>query len=170
MSKKILTIFLSILIIVTFCCGCTDVDENSPQFFPNTKWQSEDKSITIYIADDENGYGSININNQEIDVYFWFFNGHRMLCYRSSDYWKNATTPCLENWGMDCSEGKFEVTIEETTYFWVGEKITFELVEENVDESEIPYPPKIESDESEISFPYGDEKTQGTQGTVLCVI
>ncbi|MBE6750441.1 MAG: hypothetical protein E7560_04690 [Ruminococcaceae bacterium] len=138
MFKKIL-IFL---VIVIFCSGCYEVDENSPQFFPFTKWQSKDKSITLYISDDQIGYGSINIDDKNIDVYFDFYNGLRMWGSHYSEYFKEGTPITIEDWEMDCSEGEFTATVIDTTYFEIGEEIVFELVEEKIDESEIPYPEK----------------------------
>ena len=120
--------FSIILLILVFCSGCMEVNKNSPEFYPFTKWKSTDQNIIIYMNDDKTGYGSIKVANKYVDVYFEFYNGIRVYCYNLSDYGHKGTIPCLENWTINCSKDRFVATVVDTTYFKIGKEIVFELV------------------------------------------
>lgn len=139
MFKKLI-ILLMILIICFECTGCMSDAQYALYKYPLSKWQSKDKNITIYIGSDHKGYGNFIVENQNIDVFFEFYLDVRCWCYSIDDYWNGETIDSVENWETSCSDGKVIATVKKSTYFEVGQEITLELIEENLNEDEIPYP------------------------------
>lgn len=121
--------------------GCFDDDSNAPYYYPLSKWQSTDGSIIFYMGDDRIGYGTIITKEETVDVYFTFNFERQIFCNKISDYWVPHSVETLELWSTKCRDKSFTATVSETTYFEPGQIIVFELVEENIDESEVPYPP-----------------------------
>ena len=73
-------------------------------------------------------------------MFFEFYLDVRCWCYSIDDYWNGETIDSVENWETSCSDGKVIATVKKSTYFEVGQEITLELIEENLNEDEIPYP------------------------------
>ena len=141
MLRDMLILILCLLLVMGVqMCSEPNID-NSPYQYPLSKWESTDGSVDFYMGEDKIGYGTITANGETVDVYFTFYDEKEAYCYDIADYWVAHTVEMLEIWDIDCSDKKFVATVYETTYFEVGEEIVFELVEENVDASEIPYPP-----------------------------
>ena len=54
--------------------GCTErPSKYVPCNQPYTKWETADKSVTMYISDDEYGYGYLKSADDTIQVYFEFY-------------------------------------------------------------------------------------------------
>lgn len=153
--KKTLSLIL-IIVILTTLSGCIEDDSNAPYKFPLSKWQTRDKSITMYVGSDGTGYGDFTINDKKVEIYYNYYLEVKIFCYNKNDYWKNGTVDTLEVWETKCDEKNIFITVSETTYFEVGQEIVLELVDANVDESEIPYPskPEILPETSDYDFPY----------------
>ena len=108
-----------------------------PSEQPGTDWISEDGSIKFYV--DENLYatGSMNIKDTEIPFIFsGEIRGERIHIYAIEAKGREGWYPeeRYETWrGNFKRKDKFTVTVEKTTYFEVGEKITFYRVDDEED-------------------------------------
>lgn len=106
-----------------------------PSDQPGTEWISEDGSIKFYV--DENLYatGSMNIKDTEIPFIFsGEIRGERIHIYAIEAKGREGLYPeeRYETWrGNFKRKDKFTVTVEETTYFKVGQKITFYRVDDD---------------------------------------
>ena len=106
-----------------------------PSDQPDTEWISEDGSIKFYV--DENLYatGSMNIKDTEIPFIFsGEIRGERIHIYAIEAKGREGLYPeeRYETWrGNFKRKDKFIVTVEETTYFKVGQKITFYRVDDD---------------------------------------
>ena len=49
---------------MVFCSGCMELDKNSPELYPFTKWQSKDGSVTMYIDDNTTGFVRTGMNGK----------------------------------------------------------------------------------------------------------
>ena len=142
--EKVIPIILVILFSLT---SCNKQSKNNPRYSIKSKWISDSGDVTIYIINNNIGKATIEIENKIVylDVTFGI-NDTLLMCY---DYKANSIISDVEIWNLKCKSKTFTATVKETTYFEIGQKIVFKLVEENVDESEIPYPPHEETDEGE---------------------
>lgn len=113
--------------------------------FPLSKWVSVDGKVELYVGSDGKCYGFINSEAGSHHVY-WTMNDHRMLChdikYCVTD---KKTPPTLENWELEFKENSFEamVFVDYGAYYDKYDTIVFNLVEENLNESDIPYPTNL---------------------------
>lgn len=114
--------------------------------FPLSKWVSTDGKVELYVGSDGKCYGFINSEAGPHHVY-WTMNDHRMLCH-DIKYCVNdkKTHPTLENWELEFKKNKFiaEVYVDYGVFYDKYDTIVFNLVEENLDESDIPYPPSLD--------------------------
>ena len=106
-----------------------------PSEQPGTEWISEDGSIKFYV--DENLYatGSMNIKDTEIPFIFsGEIRGERIHIYAIEAKGREGLYPeeRYETWrGNFKRKDKFTVTVEETTYFKIGQKIRFYRVDDD---------------------------------------
>lgn len=146
-------IFLIISIIALLCCTACFAPNIPNQSF--TKWQSENEEIVFYISEDSI-IGTINLSEETIDVLISFDASNNMSFYPAELYYSDVLYDEIECWKCNFKKNKFIAVVELTTYFEVGQEFVFELVEENVNESEIPYPSKPETlpKTPDYDFPY----------------
>lgn len=148
---------LLIVIILCFCTSCTD-----PDLFPptSTRWMSEDKNIEFVVSESGNQIGTMLIDGEQIQFFITCNYSFIMYIYPIEYYYYENVGgyefPPIEKWSYKVKDDKRIAKVEETTYFEVGQEIVFELIEENVDESEIPYPtePEILPETPDYDFPY----------------
>ena len=110
-----------------------------PSDQPDTEWISEDGSIEIYVDENQHATGSMNIKGTEIPFIFsGEIRGERIWIYaiEAKDRLGLYPEEEYETWrGNFKRKDKFTVTVEETTYFEVGQKITFYRVDDEEDSS-----------------------------------
>lgn len=145
MFKRIISLVLVLLVICNFS-GCTKDTPYAIYNHPLSKWQSTDNMITIYVDSDGKGYCNIILDNEIIDFYVDFYLDVNITFYDIDHYWKTGIRKGIEIWTTKCREEKFVATVEDTTYFEVGQEFTFVLVEDNLSEEDIPYPVKPEEE------------------------
>lgn len=154
--KKIIAISLSLFIIVLLIT-CNRNNKNNPREKTMSKWKS--KYATLYIIDENNGFIELSTDNKKTILFFTFALYNRICVYSGDQYYvqKEHSEPPYEKWKFEkIQNDSFEVIVERTTFFQEGQKLIFELVEENVKESEIPYPPEPEvlPETPDYDFPY----------------
>lgn len=154
MIKKILIVFCVFLISV--CCACRDPDLFPPEL---TKWSNEDGTIQFIAVTSERSIGTMVINGEKIKFFIIFDYTFEMYLYPIEQYYYDESLyQDIEEWSHARKDGKIIATVVKSTYFQVGQEIIFNLVEENVDEDEIPYPQKPESlpEPPDYDFPYSE--------------
>ena len=111
---------------------------NRPCDQPGTEWVSEDGSIKIHVDENQQATGSMNINGTEIPFILELGSGKMMWIdsIEAKDRLGLYPEETYEKWiGDFIWEDKFTVTVEKTTYFEVGQKITFYRVDDEEDSS-----------------------------------
>ena len=149
---------IATLIFILICCvACTDSKVFPPAL---TKWKSEEVNMEFVVDTSGNQIGRMYIEGEEIQFFIVNTYSYMMNIY-PIDYYYNKSVDGIgsqpfEEWSYTVKNGKRIATVKETTYFEIGQEIVFELVEENIDESEIPYPSKPETllETSDYDFPY----------------
>ena len=139
--KRIICFTITLVIILITLTGCwwyKSFQKNIPIEQPNTKWISENKQVTFWV--DENGHvtGIIENGDDIISVEFGMGITTDILIYFLENVKPNedgsgdiVTGPILEHWSTEYDHyDHFTVTVERTTYFHVGDKITFYRVDE----------------------------------------
>ena len=110
-----------------------------PSDQPDTEWISEDGSIKFYVDENQHATGSMNIKGTEIPFIFsGEIGGERIWVYaiEAKDRLGLYPEEEYETWrGNFKRKDKFTVTVEKTTYFEVGQKITFYRVDDEEDSS-----------------------------------
>ena len=150
---------LEIIFMLFLCVSCVD-----PDLFPpvSTKWVAEDENIEFWVSESGDQIGSMIVNNQKIDFFIECDYSFTMRIFPIEYfYYENiggSDYPPIEKWTYTVQNGERIVTVNETTYFDVGQEIVFIMVEENIKESDIPYPEKPESlpETPEYDFPFAD--------------
>ena len=105
-----------------------------PSDQPGTEWISEDESIVIHVDKNNQSTGSMIIGGTEIPFLFVDSQGEVIYIYSIDARSRDGLYPedRYEIWmGSFNRKDKFTVTVEETTYFKVGQKITFYRVDDD---------------------------------------
>ena len=90
----------------------------------NTKWISDDKSITFSVDNNGNATGTMILDNQVLK--FCLYSDVSGIYIYTLDQDGNKSENMCESWlGSYKSKKKFVATVKETTYFQVGQKMTF---------------------------------------------
>lgn len=113
--------------------------------FPLSKWVSTDGKVELYVGSDGKCYGFINSEVGPYHVY-WTMNAHRMLCHDIKYCVEDGKTPpTIENWELTFKKNRFiaEVYVKDGVFYDKYDTIVFNLVEENLNESDIPYPTNL---------------------------
>ena len=145
--RKIFIFILSILLIISFS-ACDKETKKNPRYQPMTKWESE--NISLYIADSNYGFIEIVQNNEIETLYFSFALYNRLIIKPIKDYYptENSCSTVIEKWKLKhMKKDSFTAEVESTTYFEEGQELKFKKVADNIDESEIPYPPEQEDEQ-----------------------
>lgn len=138
--KSILFFSLSALIL----CSCKNplVYKLSPAHQANTTWSSTDGSITFHMDNNCETTGTITVNEETHDVVIYFDAGTSMHVY-SADILEDTQEPyeheneyyLREKWScVFTSKSTFYIKVKETTYFEIGDTITFKKVNNTEDE------------------------------------
>ncbi len=156
-KRLVMAVLAAILILVSLgsCSRCSRApDLPCEQLY--TKWESEDGKIVLYVDGDQRFFGTIDGGEEKIDVrvsipipgeHMWV---HPILTYDGEEFnmgWDRIIDiPLVEHWmyKYNSSPGKnnkIVITVEETTYFEVGQKIVLWRTGENLSSEEIEYPP-----------------------------
>lgn len=133
------TFFIIFIIAVVLYGVCINwYKGNRPCDQPGTEWVSEDGSIKIHVDENQQATGSMNINGTEIPFILELGSGKMMWIdsIEAKDRLGLYPEETYEKWiGDFIWEDKFTVTVEKTTYFEVGQKITFYRVDDEEDSS-----------------------------------
>ena len=127
MKRQTCLILLCINIFIMLSgCNHPSIVQKKPSGQPNTMWVSKDGKIEFSV--DENGYttGMMTLEGQSISVHIGFEpeTGCGMHIYPESEIRDKDTR--YEYWSCTFwSEKQFTATVEETTFFRVGQKIIF---------------------------------------------
>ena len=133
--KKVLCISLLFVFLfnVTGCRYVPFIKDHNPMYRNYTKWSSEDGNIRFSIGFETsftcNSIGIMKINDKEIPIslgspYINSYLVYVIMLETDEDF-------CEEWYLIRFSEKHFTVEVLETTFFTVGDKITFYLMEEN---------------------------------------
>lgn len=126
--KKYLALLLVLLLFILSSCRNPIIMKREARSQPNTEWLSDNGKISFSVDDAHQIYGYIEIDDGE-KVKFYFatdmagniriYNADEsddgVISHASLEYWK-CSYP---------SSKKFTATVEETTFFEVGQKIVF---------------------------------------------
>lgn len=134
--KKFFLFVTSIVIITSMLTSCVFLKYwigKRPCDQPNTNWATEDGTISFSIDENGNGTGKIVIDGETIDIDIGFgpatqiyisplenVDGDHVYGY-SIEYWT----------GDSYRSDRFTATVEKTTYFEVGEKLTFYRIDDD---------------------------------------
>lgn len=139
--KKILCFItaFTIISIMISGCGLKLFAKNHPTTQPNTKWISEDGKISFCVDENGKATGKLIIDEKTIDIYVSMGSDdtyirivHLESVIRHPDYLELTEVP-FEFWvGHFYNKDFFTATVKRTTYFNVGDEITFYRVDDNV--------------------------------------
>ena len=138
MKKYILLVITLSILLNLLGCLYKNYEGNLPIDQPGRKWVSEDGSIVLYTNENQKTTGSMVVNGDEIP--FVFSNGNGVSIGIYSIEVQNQSVRDVKDryelWVGDFNrKDKFTVTVKETTYFEVGQKITFYRVDDDEDSS-----------------------------------
>ncbi len=103
---------------------------------PGSKWASEDGKISFKIEGVANvGYGTMLLEDGSlIDIQFYASSGTGKEIFISIPVDNGEAVKDIEIWRGDFKhKDRFTATVKKTTYFEVGQKITFYRVDEDID-------------------------------------
>ncbi len=134
--KKFFLFVTSIVIITSMLTSCLFYKSwfgKRPWDQPNTNWATEDNTITFSI--DENGFGTgkIVIDGETVDIHIAKGDAIEIVI----DPLENVIGDyvygdSIEYWAGDFYRSdRFTATVEKTTYFEVGEKLTFYRIDDD---------------------------------------
>ena len=127
--KKILCVAIYITVIILMFSGCQNpiIAARRPTGQNNTKWVSEDGVLTFYVDENYTATGIYAGSDKHINLYLVTDYGTGMHVYPMN--WIDATLDPeyrYELWDCDFkSKTRFVATVIETTFFEVGQEITF---------------------------------------------
>lgn len=133
--KKTVLLVLALLISFTLgaCMSCSEFEWKVCRQ-PNTKWESDDESIVFSVNDSCLATGTMNVNGEIIEVFITEGppRSRQMFVY-PLDVLELEIIPekdRYEYWICSYeSENEFMATVEETTFYEVGQRITFNKIE-----------------------------------------
>ena len=129
--KKVL--YFTIIVVIVMLCGCQykEYFGNRPCDQPETKWVSEDGTIVFSVGENSLSTGTIQVGDTEIDVFISIGPATQIQVYPLESVDGNTVNGFpFETWHGDFKhDNRFTATIEETTYFEVGERIVFHRVD-----------------------------------------
>ena len=138
--KKFITILSSILLVIfilfVFLYSYAHIYEgNRPIDQPDKRWVSEDGDIMLYTDKTQRTTGSMIIDGKEIEILFRDGEGKNIYIFPNETKVQDIKK-CYELWVGDfILEDEFTITVKKTTYFKVGQKITFYRVDDEEDSS-----------------------------------
>ncbi len=127
-------IVTSMILILTSCTNLID-DYKHPMNQLGSKWLSPDKKIEFVIRSDYDHHSFCNIsfdNGEKKRFYLSFGKGCDLELCDESVIYADSVRECdrYEYWRCSfISKRKFVATVEKTTFFEVGQKITFYRVD-----------------------------------------
>ena len=123
--------FSILIIILLFCSACQNpiVAARRPTSQANTKWKSEDGSIVFSVDNNNLATGEMIIDNETIEFCLSTDFGIDMYLFPIDVLNEDGpidTSDRYELWICSYkSKEKFVAKVEETTFFNIGDKITF---------------------------------------------
>lgn len=161
-EKDVIMKRLTSILLIFFCfsfTSCTD-----PDLFPPvlTKWKALEYDIEFSVDEQGNQIGRMFIDNKEISFFIICTQNFTMRLFPVEYYYYedvgSDTFPPFEKWSYRVEKNKRIAIVEETTYFHIGEEITFEL-QGSIDSADINYPEKPDSmpEKPDYDFPYPEE-------------
>ena len=132
--KRFFCFMITLVIIIVLLSGCKGFRKNSPSGQPSTKWISEDGQMFFIVDENGDAFGEMLIDNETIDIYV----GMGMdttdidITHLESKIGNSVTEISFEHWIGDFDfNDHFTATVKRTTYFHVGDKITFYRVDDD---------------------------------------
>lgn len=128
--KRILILIPILLLVLLTCSACENpiVSKRKPCNQPNTKWKSEDGSIVFTVDSNHYSTGTMIVDNDVIEFSMVNTMGTGMCLFAPEVLDTKVDTEEDEYEYWECSfknKKKFIATVERTTYFNIGDKITF---------------------------------------------
>lgn len=135
MKKYIFVCLLCLVLIMLTLSGCVPSkwSENHPNAFPDTIWATTDNLVIIEIDNFSDGYkrGYINTGNETLEVFF-SLPTRPDVCVKTKEQIEANNGECLESWEAQTPEkDKFIIKVKKTTFFNIGDVLTFYKVGEN---------------------------------------
>lgn len=130
--KKVICVVIYITVILLMFSGCQNPfnAERRPTGQINTKWVSEDGTISFYVDEHYTATGTYIGDDKTINLYLVCDYGTGMYVYPIN--WIGVRLDPkykYEFWLCDFkSKTQFVATVKETTFFEVGQEITFNRV------------------------------------------
>ena len=127
----IMIVVVAITMIVLSSCRYKSWQGKRPCDQPNSEWMSENKSITFFIDKNGAGTGKIVNDNEVIDIHIGIGPATEIEIFPLGNVVDNVVTGrSIEYWtGSFIQQEEFVATVKKTTYFKVGDKITFYRVD-----------------------------------------
>lgn len=132
---KLLAVIIPVILVLT---GCKNIfiEYKRPDNQLGSKWISSDKSIELVIKSDydHNSFCTMKFDTGETRKFFLAFDyGFGMYLYDESVFYTPAFNDDTRYEHWNCSfinRRKFVATVEKTTFFELGQEITFYRVDE----------------------------------------
>ena len=132
--KKISCLILALLLPFLFsACKNPIIMARSPFRQEDTKWASDDGTINFYVDSDRKATGEMVVDGECIEFYITDNMAAEISIYdkRVLDDEFIKEEDMYENWICSYkSKDRFVATVEKTTYFKVGQKISFKKIKE----------------------------------------
>ena len=133
--KKIYIVLTCLVLIISIFVGCVPEKwaKYHPSSFPDTIWATKDNKVIIEIEDYSAEYIRVYINHNDeiLELFTWDSNEPGEMLLINKESIETEKFQPLEIWDQEVFEDKFVVTVVETTYFNVGDVLTFYNVGEN---------------------------------------
>lgn len=124
---------LCVALVILFCTKYKSYLGKRPLDQPGTTWVSEDRSIVIHVGENHQGRGTIDLANGTIQFIYCDGLGVEIELYSIEAEGRLGLYPeeRYESWrGNFARDDYFVATVQETTFFKVGEEIAFYRVDE----------------------------------------
>ena len=117
-------IFISLLLLLSSCLE--NEPDNRPGAHPDSKWISDDESISFTVNEYGEGIGTISVGDETFNIFFLTGTKRAIEIIRDNDIpWDR-----IELWRGDFRKpDEFTAKVIETTYFEPGMKIHFKRID-----------------------------------------
>lgn len=130
--KKICVIFAIAITLMQSGCIYKSWFGKRPCDQPNSEWISDDKSISFYIDQNGSGTGKMIIDKEPIDIHVAIGPATEINIYPLKETDDLTYGEYLEYWiGTFNESDTFSATVKETTFFEVGDEISFYRIVED---------------------------------------
>ena len=123
--KIIVVFFLSVALLAG--CSYRSWDNKRPCDQSGSKWESSEKTIVFSVDENGVGIGKMTVGQKVLEIHIAIGPTTQICIYPLENVKGNRVElPYYERWiGTFKKASEFTATVVETTYFTVGEQITF---------------------------------------------